>query len=95
MESYLWIIWVKLAGALWIIGGKLGNSLIFLFFGYQRRLEIADPLNGAETYTRQYSPGVPQRVKIASRCRIASGVSGPVMKLRLHAAICRVDFGAF
>jgi hypothetical protein len=31
MESYLWIIRVKLAGALWIIGGKLGSSLIFYF----------------------------------------------------------------
>jgi hypothetical protein len=31
MEGYLWIIWVKLAGALWIIGGKLGSSLIFYF----------------------------------------------------------------
>ena len=31
MEGYLWIIWVKLTGALWIIGGKLGSSLIFYF----------------------------------------------------------------
>ena len=31
MEGYLWLIWVKLAGALWIIGGKLGSSLIFYF----------------------------------------------------------------
>jgi hypothetical protein len=31
MEGYVWIIWVKLAGALWIIGGKLGSSLIFYF----------------------------------------------------------------
>jgi hypothetical protein len=43
--------------------GKIGRSLMnnwweirqlinILFCGYQRRLEIADPLNGAETYTR-------------------------------------------
>jgi hypothetical protein len=31
MQGYLWIIWVKLAGALWIIGGELGSSLIFYF----------------------------------------------------------------
>jgi hypothetical protein len=31
MEGYLWLIWVKLAGALWTIGGKLGSSLIFYF----------------------------------------------------------------
>ena len=31
MQGYLWINWVKLAGALWIIGGKLGSSLIFYF----------------------------------------------------------------
>jgi hypothetical protein len=48
MEGYLWIIWVKLAGALWIIGGKLGINI--LFCGYRRRLEIADPLKmNAET----------------------------------------------
>jgi hypothetical protein len=51
MESYLWIIWVKLAGALWIIGGKLGSSLIFYFVAIEA--EIGDPLKmQAETYTR-------------------------------------------
>ena len=37
MQGYLWIIWVKLAGALWIIGGKLGSSLIFYFVAINRR----------------------------------------------------------
>ena len=51
--------------------GKIGRSLMdnwgeirqlinILFCGYQRRLEIADPLNGAETYTR-LGHRVPQR----------------------------------
>ena len=31
MQGYLWIIWVKLAGALWIIGGEIRQSLIFYF----------------------------------------------------------------
>ena len=32
--------------------GKIRQLINILFCGYQRRLEIADPLNGAETYTR-------------------------------------------
>ena len=39
MQGYLWIIWVKLAGALWIIGGKIRQSLIFYF------VAIDDPLS--------------------------------------------------
>ena len=53
MQDYLWIIWIKLAGALWIIGGggrgggELGSSLIFYF------VAIDDPRKmQAETYTR-------------------------------------------
>jgi hypothetical protein len=37
MQGYLWIIWVKMAGALWIIGGKLGSSLIFYFVAIDPR----------------------------------------------------------
>jgi hypothetical protein len=40
MESYLWIIWVKLAGALWIIGGKLGSSLIFYFVAIEENCNL-------------------------------------------------------
>ena len=47
MQGYLWIIWVKLAGVLWIIGGKIRQLINILFCGY-RRLEIHE----AETYTR-------------------------------------------
>jgi hypothetical protein len=58
MQGYLWIIWIKLAGALWIIGGKLGSSLIFYF------VAIDDPRKmQAETYTR-LGHRVPQRVTI-------------------------------
>jgi hypothetical protein len=32
--------------------GKIRQLINILLCGYQRRLEIADPLNGAETYTR-------------------------------------------
>ena len=39
MQGFLWIIWVKMAGALWIIGGKLGSSLILYF------VAIDDPLS--------------------------------------------------
>jgi hypothetical protein len=39
MQGYLWIIWVKLAGVLWIIGGKIRQSLIFYF------VAIDDPLS--------------------------------------------------
>jgi hypothetical protein len=46
MQGYLWIIWVKLAGVLWIIGGKIRQLINILFCGY-RRSE-----NHAETYTR-------------------------------------------
>jgi hypothetical protein len=48
MHGYLWIIWVKLAGALWIIGEKIKQLINILFCGY-RRLQIHD---AAETYTR-------------------------------------------
>jgi hypothetical protein len=51
MESYLWIIWVKLAGALWIIGGKLGSSLIFYFVAIEENWRSTK--NASETYTRQ------------------------------------------
>jgi hypothetical protein len=54
MQGYLWIIWVKLAGVLWIIGGKIRQLINILFCGY-RRSE-----NHAETYTRLGT--VPQRV---------------------------------
>ena len=44
MQGYLWIIWVKLAGVLWIIGGgggggggELGSSLIFYFVAIDDR----------------------------------------------------------
>jgi hypothetical protein len=40
MQGYLWIIWVKLAGALWIIGGEIRQLINILFCGYQRRSEI-------------------------------------------------------
>jgi hypothetical protein len=56
MQFYLWIIWVKLAGVLWIIGGEIRQLINILFCGY-RRSE-----NHAETYTRM-GP-VPQRVII-------------------------------
>jgi hypothetical protein len=36
--------------------GKIRQLINILFCGYQRRLEIADPLNGAETYTRLGCP---------------------------------------
>ena len=61
MQGYLWINWVKLAGALWIIGVKIRQLINILFCGY-RRSRIRDPRQmHAETYTR---PGhrVPQRV---------------------------------
>jgi hypothetical protein len=68
MQGYLWLIWVKLAGALWIIGVKIRQLINILFCGY-RRSTIQDPVSRirdprqmhAETYTR---PGhrVPQRV---------------------------------
>jgi hypothetical protein len=32
--------------------GKIMQLINILFCGYQRRLEIADPLNDAETYPR-------------------------------------------
>ena len=35
MQGYLWIIWVKFAGALWIIGGKIRQLINILFCGYQ------------------------------------------------------------
>ena len=56
MQGYLWIIWIKLAGVLWIIGEKLGSSLIFYFVAihYPRKMH-------AETYTR-LGYRVPQRV---------------------------------
>ena len=38
MQGYLWIIWVKLAGALWIIEGEIWQLINILFCGY-RRLE--------------------------------------------------------
>ena len=41
--------------------GEIRQLINILFCGYQRRLEIADPLNGAETYTR-LGHRVPQRV---------------------------------
>jgi hypothetical protein len=64
MQAYLWIIWIKLAGALWIIGGKIRQLINILFCGYRRKLEIADPLNmNAETYTRA-GHRVPKRVII-------------------------------
>jgi hypothetical protein len=34
------VIWVKLAGALWIIGGKTRQLINILFCGYQRQSEI-------------------------------------------------------
>jgi hypothetical protein len=57
MQSYLWIIWVKLAGVLWIIGWKIRQLINILFCGY-RRSEIGEPCRNI------YSPGaqVPQRV---------------------------------
>ena len=42
---------------------KVKQLINILFCGYQRRLEIADPLNDAETYTR-LGRRVPQRVMI-------------------------------
>jgi hypothetical protein len=63
MQGYLWIVWVKLAGASWIIGGEIRQLNNILFCGY-RRLEIHYPLSEIrETYTRLGT--VPQRVKIA------------------------------
>jgi hypothetical protein len=61
MQGYLWIIWIKLAGVLWIIGGKIRQLINILFCDY-RRLEIGDcrSKNAAETYTRLGT--VPQRV---------------------------------
>jgi hypothetical protein len=44
MQGYLWIIWVKLAGALRIIGGEIMQLINILFCGY-RRLEIHYPLS--------------------------------------------------
>ena len=54
MQDYLWTIWVKLAGTIWIIGGKLGSSLIFYFVAIDDwRSTIRDPRKmQAETYTR-------------------------------------------
>ena len=54
MQGYLWIIWIKLAGALWIIGGWEIRQLINILFCGYRRLEIGDcrSKNAAETYTR-------------------------------------------
>jgi hypothetical protein len=52
MQGYLWIIWVKLEGALWIIGGEIRQLINILFCGY-RRSTIRDPWQmHAETYTR-------------------------------------------
>jgi hypothetical protein len=58
MEGYLWIIWVKLAGALWIIGGKLGSSLIFYF------VAVDDWRSTTNVSRNLYSSGaqMPQRV---------------------------------
>ena len=50
MQGYLWIIWVKMAGALWIIGGKLGSSLIFYFVAI-------DPRSTKNASRNLYSPG--------------------------------------
>jgi hypothetical protein len=49
------VIWVKLAGALWIIGGEIRQLINILFCGYQRRSEIRHLTSStrAETYTRQ------------------------------------------
>ena len=69
--------------------GKIRQLINILFCGYQRRLEIADSLNGAETYTR--APASKNRVALSNGVRCV----WTFMKLRLHAAICRVDFGAF
>jgi hypothetical protein len=56
MQGYLWIIWVKLAGALWIIGGKFRQLINILFCGYQRLSTTIGNLTStmrAETYTRR------------------------------------------
>ena len=72
MQSYLLIFWVKLAGALWIIGGKLGSSLIFYFVAIDLRSTIHYPRKmRAETYTC-LGHRVPQRVKSeAPKSRVA------------------------
>jgi hypothetical protein len=40
MQGYLWIIWVKLAGSLWIIGGEIRQLINILFCGYRHKIEI-------------------------------------------------------
>jgi hypothetical protein len=61
MQGYLWIIWVKLAGVLWIIGGKIRQLINILFCGY-RRSE-----NHAETYTRLGTGAPASKNKISRR----------------------------
>jgi hypothetical protein len=43
--------------------GKIRQLINILFCGYQRRLEIADPLNDAETYILVWGTGCPSESK--------------------------------
>jgi hypothetical protein len=51
MQGYLWLIWVKLAGALWIIGGEIRQLINILFCGYRSDIHYRRKIR-AETYTR-------------------------------------------
>ena len=60
---------------------KVKQLINILFCGYQRRLEIADPLNDAETYTR-LGHRMAQRVIISSNSlRMFSLLSKKVISL--------------
>jgi hypothetical protein len=59
--GYLLIFWVKLAGALWIIGGKLGSSLIFYFVAIDPRSTIQEKCEPKPIFVWGT---VPQRVNI-------------------------------
>jgi hypothetical protein len=65
MQGYLWIIWVKIAGALWIIGGKLCSSLIFYFVAI-------DPRSTKNASRNLYSPGA-QSAPASNKCLHETG----------------------
>ena len=71
MQGYLWIIWVKLAGALWIIGGKLGSSLIFYFVAID---DWRSTTNVSRNLYSSWAQGAPASNKIYYSCDVTLSV---------------------